>query len=267
MFLTELKNKLEQFFNKNMFGKTHMPFIFYDKNDKKSLLFDVRHLLGWQLYCYQNNKIFKIKTKKLHSDISECNGMVYYKDGLYHLTYTCNDMTTSKRSIRYATGKTLSSIEWKEELDYEIGLVNEKYVCVGYISRSVDKGGLIHFYNHDKDTLHDCIREDNKVFSIETLWHFAKMGFIYGQPDNILVTYVPNFEALNLENTCIINVPSKTIKQIKLNNGDGSYKASIDPITNECYYAKRHTGFECRTIEVAQKDDYELIDTKKIFFC
>ena len=53
MFLTELKNKLEQFFNKNMFGKTHMPFIFYDKNDKKSLLFDVRHLLGWQLYCYQ----------------------------------------------------------------------------------------------------------------------------------------------------------------------------------------------------------------------
>lgn len=264
MMLKNIKDKLKQMLNKDPFGITHMPFVFYDKNDKQCLLFDVKRFLGWNLYCYQNDKVFKIKTKDLASDISECNGMVYFKDGLYHLTYTYNNMAEAKRAIRYATGKTLTSITWKEELDYEIGLINEKYVCVGHISRSGRRGGIIHFYNHNNDEIKKCISDDNKIFTITTPWHFAKMGFIHGQNDNILVTYVPDFEMLNSEGTCIINVPNKTVKEIKLKNGDAAYKASIDPITEECYYAKRHTGFEVRSIEVVQKDEYELVDTDKI---
>ena len=53
-------------------------------------------------------------------------------------------------------------------------------------------------------------------------------------------------------------------KEIKLKNGDAAYKASIDPITKECYYAKRHSGFEVRDIQVVQENEYELIETDKI---
>ncbi|MBO5142089.1 MAG: hypothetical protein J6J11_03490 [Treponema sp.] len=263
--IQKIKEKIIEELNINdPFGITHMPFVFYDKNNKKCLLFDIKCGLSWHLFCFQNDELFKINTPNVNTYISECNGMVYFKNGLYHLTYTLNDMTVSHREIMHATGKTLKKLSWQEGLDYEIGLVNEKYICAGYISRPNRKGGIIHFYHHNQNDIKSCINDDNKIFTITTPWHFAKMGFISNQQDNILVTYVPDFEMINGEGTCLINVPNKTVQEIKLKNGDAAYKASIDPITKECYYAKRHSGFEVRDIQVVQENEYELIETDKI---
>lgn len=89
------------------------------------------------------------------------------------------------------------------------------------------------------------------------------MGFISTQPDKIIVTYVSPYSS-SIEGSCLIDVPNKTIQEIKINNGDTAYKASIDPINENCYYVKRSAGFEMRNIQIASKNEYSLLETNKI---
>lgn len=256
------KKAISDFLNSDAIGRTHMPFIFYNKN-KKYIFFDIRYGDEWKLHVYDGKTVKRIQTPINHIHISECNSMVYYDNNLYHFTYTCNNMTKGHRQIVHATGKNLTNLNWQEPLEYEIGLINEKYVCAGYISNN-GKGGKISFYNHNNESIQNCINDDNKIFDIESKYHFAKMGFISGQPDRIIVTYANQFNLVDVEGSCLIDVPNKTVQEIKIKNGDTSYKASIDPITEECYYVKRLAGFEVRNIQVAQKDEYELIETDNI---
>ena len=76
-------------------------------------------------------------------------------------------------------------------------------------------------------------------------------------------TYVSPYSS-SIEGSCLIDVPNKTIQEIKINNGDTAYKASIDPINENCYYVKRCAGFEMRNIQVASKNEYSLLETNKI---
>ena len=72
--IQKIKEKIIEELNINdPFGITHMPFVFYDKNNKKCLLFDIKCGLSWHLFCFQNDELFKINTPNVNTYISECN--------------------------------------------------------------------------------------------------------------------------------------------------------------------------------------------------
>lgn len=265
-----MKLFLEDALNKSLgispIGNTHMPFVFYDKDGNRCLLFDVKNGIQWKLYCFQNGKIFKVNTPSANKMSSECNGMVYYEDGLYHLTYTFNDFTNNRKYLTHATGKTLKDFAWQDPLPIEIGMVNSDYVCAGYISNRTQQahGGDITFYRKTSANITENLCEENKLFKVISDYHFAKMGFIHGEPDKIMLTYVPHHDGFNLEGTVIIDVKNKTIKDIVIKSRSAAYKASIDPKTKECYYAERLSGFEQRTVVVVPDTEYTLEDTSLV---
>lgn len=259
------KNILDKKLQYNSFGKTHMPFVFYNDKNEKCMLFDVSSGKSWKLYCFDGSEVFQIETPQTNVICSECNSMIYRKNDLYYLTYTFNNMNHNYRELRHAVGSSLHDLKWVDTLNYEIGLVNEKYICTGKISYG-SKGGIIDFYNHiDADTLNKSITDKNKIFTIQSKYHFAKMGFISEDQDKIIVTYVPSQNILNAEGSCIIDVINRTVKEIKLKNGQAAYKASIDGRTGDLYYAQRLAGFEVRNIVMITKNEYELVETDKIF--
>lgn len=245
--------------------RTHMPFVFYEKNGSRSMLFDIRFGQLWKLYCYQNGEIFKIDTPSKDEFSSECNGMLYKKDGLYHISYTRNFLLENSRTMIYGVGKDLKNIEWISQFKYPVSLLNEKYVAEGIVTDYCGSA-YINFYNHNNTDINKCVHYKNQVYRLESHFHFAKMGFISGKPDKIIITYAPEDKRYNGEGSVLIDLKKKTVKDIRLKNGNSAYKASIDPKTNECFYALRKSGFECRSIEYVKKEEYDLVDTRKVYF-
>lgn len=135
-----LKDKIDKVIGEDSFGRTHMPFVFYDEYQTYNILFDIRFGKEWKLYWFneKTNEVKKVKTPEKNTMCSECNSMLYIKDNLYHLTYTFNDMIKHHRCLMHATGKDLNNLNWEKPLNYEIGLINEKYICTGHISYNME---------------------------------------------------------------------------------------------------------------------------------
>ncbi len=257
MFFNE---KLKELLGENIYGKTHMPYIFYDKDNNKCLLFDIKFGNMWKLYCYQNDELFKINTPSENEYAAECNGFTYYNKSTkkYYITYIFNNYKTNIRQVIFGNGKDLHNIEWTEVLPYPIGTINQKYIVIGYNNGTpsqIESNAGLYVYKHNNENILSCINNDNLLYKINSSKIFVKTGFIYNS-NKLIITYANSQTIRNGEGSLIVNLDSSTVNNIILNNNDDCYKASIDPVTSECYYAKCLGGFEARSIFVT--DNYKL---------
>ena len=59
-----LKDKIDKAIGEDSFGRTHMPFVFYDEYQTYNILFDIRFGKEWKLYWFneKTNEVKKVKT-------------------------------------------------------------------------------------------------------------------------------------------------------------------------------------------------------------
>lgn len=90
--------------NTNTDGKygTHMPYVFYDKDNKKKLLFDVLINNCWKLHIYdfESNEILQMSTPSSNEiNTNECNPTIYIDNkGKYVLSYMHAPFDTGVRT-------------------------------------------------------------------------------------------------------------------------------------------------------------------------
>ena len=239
---------------KNKYG-THMPFIYYTKENRKILFFDILINNVWKLHLYdfELNKIIQINTpSKNEKNINECNPNVYIdKNNNYILSYIYAPTINGYRSLVIGKSKDLINFKWEQKTDkqYNFVCLNNQY---NIISEDIN-GQQIDIYNK------------KNILKYQVLFKYyilARVVNYLGDNNKLFISfYSPNNLILKTY-TFLIDLKNPDVQYMVFLK-DGSfdpYKCVIDPYTLELYFTHRKSEeFEDR--ELMCTNQFELKKT------